>query len=86
MSNNSLIEKYEGIKIRFDEVSQQISDPDIMKDMKRYVKLNQDYKQLDSLVKSFKRYQNLLKNFSDAKEILDTETDEDLREMAREEL
>ncbi len=86
MSDNSLIEKYEGIKIRFDEVSQQISDPDVMKDMKRYVKLNQDYKQLDSLVKSFQRYQNLLKNFLEAREILDTETDEDLREMAREEL
>ena len=70
--NNSLLEKYEGIKIRFDEVSQQISDPDVMKDMKRYVRLNQDYKQLDSLVKSFKRYQNLLKNFADAREILDT--------------
>ncbi len=86
MSDNSLLEKYEGIKIRFDEVSQQISDPGIMKDMKRYVKLNQDYKQLDSLVKSFQRYQGLLKNFSDAHEILDNETDEDLREMAREEL
>ena len=86
MSDNSLLEKYEGIKIRFDEVSQQISDPNIMKDMKRYVKLNQDYKQLDSLVKSFQRYQNLLKNFTDAREILETESDEELREMAREEL
>jgi peptide chain release factor 1 len=86
MSDNSLLEKYEGIKIRFDEVSQQISDPGVMKDMKRYVKLNQDYKQLDSLVKSFQRYQGLLKNFSDAREILDNETDEELREMAREEL
>jgi peptide chain release factor 1 len=86
MSDNSLLEKYEGIKIRFDEVSQQISDPGVMKDMKRYVKLNQDYKQLDSLVKSFQRYQGLLKNFSDAREILETETDEELREMAREEL
>lgn len=86
MSDNSIIDKFEGIKIRFEEVNQQISDPDVMKDMKRYVKLNQDYKQLDSLVKSFTRYQNLLKNISDAREILENETDEDLREMAREEL
>lgn len=86
MSDNSLIEKYEGIKIRFDEVSQQISDPDIMKDMKRYVKLNQEYKQLDALVQSFTRYKNYLQNIADAKEILENETDEDLREMAREEL
>ena len=86
MSDNSLLDKFEGIKIRFEEVSQQISDPDVMKDMKRYVKLNQDYKQLDSLVKSFSRYEKLLKNISDAHEMLDNETDEDLREMAREEL
>jgi peptide chain release factor 1 len=86
MSDNSLIDKFEGIKIRFEEVGQQISDPGIMKDMKRYVKLNQDYKQLDSLVKSFSRYEKLLKNISDAREMLDNESDEDLREMAREEL
>src|SRR5512133_630788 len=86
MSDNSLLEKYEGIKIRFDEVSQQISDPDVMKDMKRYVKLNQEYKQLDALVQSFTRYNNYLQNIAEAKEILENETDEDLREMAREEL
>jgi peptide chain release factor 1 len=86
MSDNSILDKFEGIKIRFEEVSQQISDPDVMKDMKRYVKLNQDYKQLDSLVKSFTRYEKLLKNISDAHEMLENETDEDLREMAREEL
>jgi peptide chain release factor 1 len=86
MSDNSLIDKFEGIKIRFEEVGQQISDPGVMKDMKRYVKLNQDYKQLDSLVNSFGRYQKLLKNISDAREMLDNETDEGLRDMAREEL
>lgn len=84
--SDTLIDKFEGIKIRFEEVSQQISDPDVMKDMKRYVKLNQDYKQLDSLVKAFGRYQKLLKNIADAREMLESETDEDLREMAREEL
>lgn len=86
MSENTLIDKFEGIKIRFEEVSQQISDPDVMKDMKRYVKLNQDYKQLDSLVKAFGRYQKLLKNIADAHEMLEDESDEDLREMAKEEL
>jgi len=86
MSDNTLIDKFEGIKIRFEEVSQQISDPDVMKDMKRYIKLNQDYKQLDSLVKAFSRYQKLLKNISDAHEMLENESDEELREMAREEL
>lgn len=86
MADNKLINKFEGIKIRFEEVSQQITDPDVMKDMKRYVKLNQEYKQLDSLVKAFTDYSRILENLKDAKEILDIETDEDLREMAREEI
>ena len=67
MSDNSLLDKYEGIKIRFDEVSQQISDPDIMKDMKRYVKLNQEYKQLDALVQSFTRYRKLSAEYRGSK-------------------
>ena len=44
-----LLEKLEAIKIRFDEISQQITDPDIMSDMKRYVKLNKEYKDLQPL-------------------------------------
>lgn len=86
MSDNSLLDKYEGIKIRFDEISQQISDPEAMKDMKRFVKLNQEYKQLDALVQSFQKYSSHLQNLADAREILETESDEELREMAREEL
>lgn len=86
MSDNSLLDKFEGIQIRFDEVSQQISDPDAMRDMKRYVKLNQDYKQLDALVKAFGQYKGMVQNIADAREILELETDEELREMAREEL
>lgn len=86
MSDNSLLDKFEGIQIRFEEVSQQITDPGVMSDMKRYVKLNQEYKQLDALVQAFSRYKNLLHNIDEAKEILEMETDEEMREMAREEL
>jgi peptide chain release factor 1 len=86
MSDNSLLEKFEGIQIRFDEVSQQITDPGVMTDMKRYVKLNQEYKQLDALVQSFQRYKNLTQNIAEAREMLESETDEEMREMAREEL
>ncbi|MCE1198589.1 MAG: peptide chain release factor 1 [Marinilabiliales bacterium] len=86
MSDTSLLEKFEGIKIRFDEVSQQISDPEVMKDMKRYVRLNQEYKQLDALVAAFSRYKSFLQNMEEARAILENETDEELREMAREEL
>ena len=86
MSDHSLLNKFEGIQIRFEEVSQQITDPGVMSDMKRYVKLNQEYKQLDALVQSFTRYSNLLKNIAEAREILENENDEEMREIARDEL
>lgn len=86
MSDHSLLNKFEGIQIRFEEVSQLITDPGVMSDMKRYVKLNQEYKQLDALVQSFTRYSNLLKNIAEAREILENENDEEMREIARDEL
>jgi peptide chain release factor 1 len=86
MADYSLLEKYEPIRHRFEEVGQQITDPGVMSDMKRYVKLNQEYKRLESLVTAFKEYKALIDNIESGKQILEEETDDDLREMAREEI
>jgi peptide chain release factor 1 len=86
MADYSLLEKYEAIQHRFDEVGQQITDPSVMSDMKRYVKLNQEYKRLEALVKAFKEYRALIENIESGKEILENESDADLREMAKEEI
>lgn len=86
MADYSLLEKYEAIRYRFEEVGSQITDPGVMSDMKRYVKLNQEYKRLESLVGAFKDYKALIENIETGKEMLDTETDPDLREMAKEEI
>ena len=86
MADYSLLEKYEAIRYRFEEVGSQITDPSVMSDMKRYVKLNQEYKRLESLVGAFKEYKALIENIETGKEMLDSETDPDLREMAKEEI
>lgn len=86
MAEHKLIEKYESIKHRFEEVEQLITDPEIIADMKRYVKLNQEYKNLQKLVNEFREYKNLIDNLESGKEMLAEETDEELREMAREEM
>lgn len=86
MAENSLLEKYEGIKYRFEEVGKQITDPAIIADMKRYVKLNQEYKWLEDLTTAFADYKRLLDNIAEAKELLEIEDDADMREMAKEEL
>jgi peptide chain release factor 1 len=86
MAQYELLEKYESIKHRFEEVQQQITDPAIMNDMKRYVKLNQEYKNLEKLVAVFRDYKNMVDNIKSGEEMLEQETDKELREMAREEI
>jgi len=86
MAQYELLTKFESIKHRYEEVEQQITDPAVMADMKRYVKLNQEYKNLKKLVAKFQEYKNLVDNIETGREILDEETDEEMREMAREEM
>ena len=71
MAQYELLEKYESIKHRFEEIQQQITDPSIMNDMKRYVKLNQEYKNLEKLVGVFKEYKNMVDSIDSGKEILE---------------
>ena len=84
--NNSILEKLDGLVARFEEVSTLITDPAVIADQKRYVKLTKEYKDLDDLMKARKEYMQLLANIEEAKDILSNESDTDMREMAKEEM
>jgi len=81
-----LLKKLDLIQYRFEEVSTLITDPDIISDMTRYVKLNKEYKDLEEIVNAYKAYQNTVANIKNAKELLVTEKDPEYREMAEMEL
>ncbi|MDD4033372.1 MAG: peptide chain release factor 1 [Bacteroidales bacterium] len=86
MPDHSILEKLETIKLRFEEISQQITDPDITSDMKRYIKLNKEYRDLQPLITSFGEYKTALNNLEDAKQILEQEKDEEMRDLAKAEM
>lgn len=86
MADNSLLTRLDGIESRFEEVSTLITDPNVISDMKRYVRLTKEYKDLERLVNATRRYRTIVANIEEARQVLDTESDEDLREMAKEEL
>lgn len=86
MSENSLLSRLDGIESRFAEVSTLITDPDVIADMKRYVRLTKEYKELEKLVGATRKYKNLLGNIEEARQVLDTENDDELHQMAKEEL
>ena len=84
--NSTILEKLDGLVARFEEISTLITDPAVIADQKRYVKLTKEYKELDDLMKARKEYMQLLGNIEEARNILANESDADMREMAKEEI
>ena len=84
--NNSILEKLEGLESRYEEISTLITDPAVIADQERYVRLTREYKDLDDIMKARKKYIACLSSIREAKDILANESDPDLKEMAREEL
>ena len=85
-NENSLLSKLNDLEARFQEVSTLITDPAVVADMKRYVRLNKVYRELEEILAARKRYIQLLTSQREAKDLLANESDPELREMAREEI
>lgn len=81
-----MINKLEAIKDRFEEVGQLIVQPDAMADMKQFSKLSKEYKDLEKIVEKYSSYKSILDGLKGAKSLLETEKDEEFREMAKLEL
>ena len=85
-STTMLIEQLEGIKERFEEVSQQITRPEVVSDMEKFRKISKEYRDLEKIVNEYMDYKLILANLEEAREILATEKDEEMRDMAKAEL
>ena len=85
IENNELLDRLEGLVSRYEEVGTLITDPSVIADQKRYVKLTKEYKDLGAIVKKRKEYISALQTIEDAKEMMG-EDDPDIKEMAREEM
>ncbi len=86
MSEHSLLDKLQHLVTRFEEVSTLITDPSVIADMNRYVKLNKEYSDLQKIVEVRNRYKMAIDGIEEARQILESESDSDLRQMANEEL
>lgn len=78
-----MLEKLEAIEARFKEVELLLSSADVMSDMKRFTQLNKEYSDLKEVVETTEEYRNTLNYLKQAKDMLATEKDPDLREMAK---
>jgi peptide chain release factor 1 len=80
-----MLKKLEAIEARYREVELLLSSPDIVSDMKRFTKLNKEYSDLKEVYEATEEYRTLLGNYRQAKDMLVTEKDAEMREMARQE-
>ena len=81
-----MLDKLEAIRLKYEDIQQQMNEPEAMGDMKRYIKLSKDYKELLPIMEAFEKYKSLLANIDHAKDIIHNEKDEEFRTMAKEEL
>ena len=86
MAENSLMARLDGLVGKYEEIELLITDPAVIADMRRFVKLNKEYKELGALMEARNRYMQLTRQLDEAKELFATETDTEMREMAREEI
>ncbi|NLO72321.1 MAG: peptide chain release factor 1 [Porphyromonadaceae bacterium] len=83
---STLLDKLDGLQHKFEEISLLITDPAVIADMPRYIKLNKEYSELSKIMDAQKEYKTTLANIQEAKDILANESDAEIREMARMEL
>ena len=86
MAENNLLTRLDGLVGKYEEIELLITDPSVIADMRRFVKLNKEYKELGALMQARTKYMQLIRQLDEAKELFATETDAEMREMAREEI
>lgn len=83
---NTLLEKVLSLQDKYQSLQDQLSDPEVMSDMKKYVQLNKDYKELQPIINAGHEYKKMVEDLAAAKDIVLNEKDEELKEMAKAEI
>ena len=86
MADNSILSRLDGLKLKYEETGQKLTDPEVIADVKQFVQLNKEYKELEPIIETSERYRTALANLAEAKDILSNDKDEEMREMARGEI
>ncbi len=84
--DNPLLEKLDVFYVRFKEIGQLITDPEVLQDMERYVRLTKEYKELEEIVTAADRYKQTLRAFEETKSMLETEKDREMLEVIEAEI
>jgi len=80
-----MLDKLLEIKKKSDNIQEELNDPSVMSDMKRYIRLSKEYKDLQPIVEAYYSYKDVVDGIASARDILKTDKDPEMREFAKEE-
>jgi len=80
-----MLDKLKAIHQRYLSIEQEINNPDVVSDLKKYIKLSKDYKDLQPIIEAYLKYKKLTEDMESARDVMYNEKDEEFREMAKEE-
>jgi len=85
ITGNPLLQRLEGLDARFEETATLITDPAVIADRARYVKLTKEYRDLEKILDAVKRYRSALLSIEESQAVMSDEADTEMRQLAREE-
>lgn len=85
MADNSILTRL-GLKLKYEEIGQKLTDPEVIADVKQFIQFNKEYRELEPIIEASERYRTAIANLAEAKDILANDKDEEMREMARGEI
>ena len=86
MADNSILTRLDGLKLKYEEIGQKLTDPEVIADVKQFIQFNKEYRELEPIIEASERYRTAIANLVEAKDILANDKDEEMREMARGEI
>ena len=86
MADNSILSRLDGLKLKYEEIGQKLTDPEVIADVKQFIQFNKEYRELEPIIEASERYRTAIANLAEAKDILANDKDEEMREMARGEI
>ena len=86
MADNSILTRLDGLKLKYEEIGQKLTDPEVIADVKQFIQFNEEYRELEPIIEASERYRTAIANLAEAKDILANDKDEEMREMARGEI
>ena len=86
MADNSILTRLDGLKLKYEEIGQKLTDPEVIADVKQFIQFNKEYRELEPIIEASERYRTAIANLAEAKDILANDKDEEMRDMARGEI